>query len=664
MAVLVRSGRTTIPGAATGAAAPPASRSRSRPTTPRWCASRRSLRCSTRLAIAVDADVADPADPALRRPGAGRRPARLAARRHRRLRRPGPGPRLRARERSASRRPRAARPRPSPDLLREALLDPGAPRRRAGAGGAPSDARWRWRDCCARSRDELADGATVEEVALGALGRHLLARAGCGLPPRGGGRRRPAGPPRPRRRRALCSTPRPGRRTSRSTPSRRDVPRTPCAPSRSRPTRWPSRGSATTPCGCSPPTAPRVSSGRSSWSPTCRRTPGPTCGAARTLLRADRIGVGGRLVAADHDPRAARRRAPALLRRLHPRPRAPGRDRRRVDRRRRRAAVALPDRALARRRRPSDRPRRRPAPASAVAGRPGRRAPAYDRRRRASPSRSATPPPPGWPGSPASTAPGRSRVPGADPATWWGTRAWTVGDQPLRPVDEPVVVSASALTSLIACPAQWFLDREAGAERATTPGAGLRQRRARARRPHRPRRRAGRRAPGRRRRRADDPRRRGLGPDPVPDALVGRTRARGGPARARPVPGQARARPARAAARHRGAAARPRSTCPTARACSCTGTPTGSSSTPTGRVVVVDLKTGKYPPTQAEIAEHPQLGLYQLAVENGAVEGTGSRRPGCRAVAAAQGGRRRAAGAAAGRRRSPTTTASARSTAS
>jgi RecB family exonuclease len=39
-----------------------------------------------------------------------------------------------------------------------------------------------------------------------------------------------------------------------------------------------------------------------------------------------------------------------------------------------------------------------------------------------------------------------------------------------------------------------------------------------------------------------------------------------------------------------------------------------------GRVVVIDLKTGKYPPTAAEVAQHPQLGLYQLAVENGAVD--------------------------------------------
>ncbi len=44
-----------------------------------------------------------------------------------------------------------------------------------------------------------------------------------------------------------------------------------------------------------------------------------------------------------------------------------------------------------------------------------------------------------------------------------------------------------------------------------------------------------------------------------------------------------------------------------------------------GRVVVIDLKTSKYVPTGDDIKVHPQLGLYQLAVENGAVrESTGS----------------------------------------
>ena len=39
-----------------------------------------------------------------------------------------------------------------------------------------------------------------------------------------------------------------------------------------------------------------------------------------------------------------------------------------------------------------------------------------------------------------------------------------------------------------------------------------------------------------------------------------------------------------------------------------------------GRVVVVDLKTGKYAPTGPKVAEHAQLGLYQLAVDHGAAD--------------------------------------------
>jgi RecB family exonuclease len=39
-----------------------------------------------------------------------------------------------------------------------------------------------------------------------------------------------------------------------------------------------------------------------------------------------------------------------------------------------------------------------------------------------------------------------------------------------------------------------------------------------------------------------------------------------------------------------------------------------------GRVVVVDLKTSKYPPADKDLPANPQLGLYQLAVEHGAVD--------------------------------------------
>ncbi|MDP9407273.1 MAG: PD-(D/E)XK nuclease family protein, partial [Actinomycetota bacterium] len=39
-----------------------------------------------------------------------------------------------------------------------------------------------------------------------------------------------------------------------------------------------------------------------------------------------------------------------------------------------------------------------------------------------------------------------------------------------------------------------------------------------------------------------------------------------------------------------------------------------------GRVHVADLKTGKSTPSNADVERHPQLGLYQLAVEGGALE--------------------------------------------
>jgi RecB family exonuclease len=46
-----------------------------------------------------------------------------------------------------------------------------------------------------------------------------------------------------------------------------------------------------------------------------------------------------------------------------------------------------------------------------------------------------------------------------------------------------------------------------------------------------------------------------------------------------------------------------------------------------GRVVVIDLKTGKYPPPDKELPSNPQLGLYQYAVANGAVDELLSARP-------------------------------------
>ncbi|WP_051549089.1 ATP-dependent helicase [Nocardioides sp. URHA0032] len=50
----------------------------------------------------------------------------------------------------------------------------------------------------------------------------------------------------------------------------------------------------------------------------------------------------------------------------------------------------------------------------------------------------------------------------ADPSTWWGTRSATRSAQPVRDPDQPVPVSATLLESVALCPTQWFLEREAG----------------------------------------------------------------------------------------------------------------------------------------------------------------------------------------------------------
>ncbi|WP_364513699.1 ATP-dependent helicase [Nocardioides sp. LML1-1-1.1] len=56
----------------------------------------------------------------------------------------------------------------------------------------------------------------------------------------------------------------------------------------------------------------------------------------------------------------------------------------------------------------------------------------------------------------------RALVPAADPGTWWGTRAISRSEQPVREADRPVPISASMLEALAVCPTQWFLTREAG----------------------------------------------------------------------------------------------------------------------------------------------------------------------------------------------------------
>ncbi len=62
----------------------------------------------------------------------------------------------------------------------------------------------------------------------------------------------------------------------------------------------------------------------------------------------------------------------------------------------------------------------------------------------------------------AETVNGRPLVPQADPSAWWGTRAASRSARPVREVDQPVPISASMLDQISTCPTQWFLTVEAG----------------------------------------------------------------------------------------------------------------------------------------------------------------------------------------------------------
>ena len=216
----------------------------------------------------------------------------------------------------------------------------------------------------------------------------------------------------------------------------------------------------------------------------------------------------------------------------------------------------------------------------------------------------------------AETVADRPLVPHADPATWWGTRAATASDEPLRPVDVPITLSASALTSLLACPARWFLEREAGGTSASTASQGfglvvhaIAERVAKGEL-------------------SDDP---GQVDELMAhvDGVWGRLSFRTPWSRSRERE-EVRAALARFVAWQGRPGARTllateqelraEVTLPDGQRVALYGFADRLEVDDDGRVVVVDLKTGKYPPTNEEVREHPQLGLYQYAVTHGAVD--------------------------------------------
>ncbi len=64
-------------------------------------------------------------------------------------------------------------------------------------------------------------------------------------------------------------------------------------------------------------------------------------------------------------------------------------------------------------------------------------------------------------------------APSADPGRWWGTRARSLSATPIERPDEPVTLSASSLDAILACPAKWFLERKAGGEMPSSQSQGF-----------------------------------------------------------------------------------------------------------------------------------------------------------------------------------------------
>lgn len=68
---------------------------------------------------------------------------------------------------------------------------------------------------------------------------------------------------------------------------------------------------------------------------------------------------------------------------------------------------------------------------------------------------------------------GRPLVPAAHPDRWWGIAQFTSTDVPVRPEDRAVDLSGSQLSSLVGCPLRWFLDHEVHAQVARTTALGF-----------------------------------------------------------------------------------------------------------------------------------------------------------------------------------------------
>jgi RecB family exonuclease len=204
----------------------------------------------------------------------------------------------------------------------------------------------------------------------------------------------------------------------------------------------------------------------------------------------------------------------------------------------------------------------------------------------------------------------------AQPDQWWGLRDWTSGAQPVRPLGEPVRLSGSTVSGYDTCPLAWFLDREVHAARPSTTAQGfglvlhaLARLVATERLP------AdvdallakldevwaslGFEAPWQREREREE----------ASKALRHFLSWHTGRAEREWIASEAGFDVAYADARLRGSIDR-------------------LERDADGQVHIVDFKTGRNPPTNADVEEHAQLGVYQIAVREGGLEKeTGPRAP-------------------------------------
>ena len=67
----------------------------------------------------------------------------------------------------------------------------------------------------------------------------------------------------------------------------------------------------------------------------------------------------------------------------------------------------------------------------------------------------------------------RKVVAGANPDRWWGLRDITHAPDPIRDPSVPLRVSGSAVSTMVECPLRWFLDREARGGRGTSSAQGF-----------------------------------------------------------------------------------------------------------------------------------------------------------------------------------------------